>query len=58
MNWGHKITIVIIVFLVGMLGMVFIALRQNNEMIDDDYYKKELAYQQVIDAKNNLLKKI
>ena len=56
MNWGHKITIVIIVFLVGMLGMVFIALRQNNEMIDDEYYKKELAYQQVIDAKKNLLK--
>jgi len=56
MNWGHKITIVIIVFLVGMLGMVFIALRQNNEMVDDEYYKKELAYQQVIDAKKNLLK--
>ena len=57
MNWGHKITIVIIVFLVGMLGMVFFALQQNNEMIDDDYYKKELAYQQVIDAKQNLLNK-
>ena len=57
MNWGHKITIVIIVFLVGMLGMVFIAMRQNNEMIDDDYYKKEMVYQQVIDAKQNLLNK-
>ena len=55
MNWGHKITIVIIVFIVGMLGMVFIASMQTNEMIDKDYYKKELAYQQVIDASQNLI---
>jgi hypothetical protein len=56
MNWGHKITIVIIAFLLIMLGMVFFAMRQTNEMIDKDYYKKEIAYQEVIDAKQNLLK--
>ena len=55
MNWGHKITIVIVLFLVGMLGMVFYASMQTNEMIDDKYYQKELVYQQVIDAKQNLM---
>ena len=55
MNWGHKITIVIIAFLIIMLGMVFFAMKQTNEMEDKDYYKKELAYQEIIDAKQNLL---
>ncbi len=54
MNWGHKIAIVIVIFLVGMLSMVYFALQQTNEMIDDQYYQKEMAYQQVIDAQQNL----
>lgn len=55
MNWGHKITIVIVLFLIGMLSMVYVASRQSNEMIDDHYYQKELEYQKVIDASQNLL---
>lgn len=55
MNWGHKLTIFIILFLVVMLGMVFYATMQTNEMIDDNYYQKELEYQDVIDAKQNLV---
>ncbi len=55
MNWGHKITIVIVLFLIGMLGMVYIASIQNNEMIDDHYYQKELEYQDIIDASQNLV---
>ena len=55
MNWGHKLTIVIVTFLVVMLGMVFFAFRQTNEMVDDNYYQKELEYQGVIDAKQNLV---
>jgi hypothetical protein len=54
MNWGHKIGIVIIVFVIGMLSMVYYASQQTNEMIDDHYYQKELAYQEVIDGKQNL----
>lgn len=54
MNWGYKILIVIIVFIVGMLGMVGLAFKQNNEMIDENYYDKEIAYQSLIDASNNL----
>jgi hypothetical protein len=55
MNWGHKITIVIVLFIIGMLSMVFIAFRQTNEMVDDHYYQKELEFQGVIDASQNLI---
>jgi hypothetical protein len=55
MNWGHKITIVIVLFVAGMLGMVGYAMMQSNEMIDDHYYQKELEYQDVIDASQNLV---
>jgi|SRR5690606_21050937 hypothetical protein len=56
MNWGHKITIVIVVFLVAMVSMVIVAYRQTNDMIDENYYTKELEYQKIIDARRNLLK--
>lgn len=55
LNWGHKLAIVIVLFLVAMLTMVFYAARQDNEMIDDNYYQKELGYQDLIDAQRNLL---
>jgi hypothetical protein len=55
MNWGYKILIVIVVFIIGMLSMVALAFKQDNEMIDANYYDKEIAYQSFIDASNNLL---
>lgn len=54
MNWGYKILLVIIAFIVGMLSMVYIASKQTNEMIDKDYYEKELKYQDLINAAQNL----
>lgn len=54
MNWGHKLTIVIAAFIIIMLGMVYIAFRQTNEMMDEGYYAKELKYQSYIDASKNL----
>lgn len=54
MNWGHKITLVILIFIISMLVMVFIAFKQNNEMMDDNYYEKEIKYQSLIDAAHNL----
>ncbi|MFZ1676446.1 MAG: FixH family protein [Saprospiraceae bacterium] len=55
MNWGHSLTIFIILFLAGMLGMVYYASMQSNEMIDDHYYEKEIKYQSTIDAQKNLM---
>lgn len=54
MNWGRGITLFIIAFIVTMLSMVYIAFRQSNEMIEDNYYDREIKYQEIIDAKTNL----
>ena len=54
MNWGHKITLVFIVFAIAILGMVYVASQQTNELQDENYYEKELVYQTVIDGRNNL----
>lgn len=54
MNWGYKILVVYAAFVVMMLGMVYVASRQTNEMQDENYYAKELVYQNVINGKNNL----
>ena len=54
MNWGYKILIVIICFVCGMLFMVTVAMKQTNEMFDEEYYVKELTYQELIDAEENL----
>src|SRR5688572_9802886 len=54
MNWGHKITIAILLLLVSLGTMVWYAMQQTNEMVDSQYYQQELAYQQVIDAQHNL----
>jgi nitrogen fixation protein FixH len=55
MNWGHKLTIVIALFLITIISMVIFASQQTNEMVDANYYQKELRYQDIIDAKKNLL---
>lgn len=54
MNWGYKIFLVIIVFVVGMLSMVYVAMQQTNEMFDENYYAQELQFQSLIDAQNAL----
>lgn len=54
LNWGHLITAVIVLFIMGMAIMVFIATKQSNEMLDQNYYEKELKYQDVISASQNL----
>lgn len=52
MNWGIKILITISGFICMMLLMVFIAFKQNIHMIDDNYYERELNYQNIIDSEN------
>lgn len=54
MNWGYKILIGFSTFVIGMLCMVGVAMKQSNEMMDDNYYEKELKFQDKIDASKNL----
>jgi FixH len=50
MNWGNKILLVIIVFITGMLYLVYRTTQTNYELVEQDYYKQELRYQDVIDG--------
>lgn len=54
MSWGKGLSVAIILFIGGMLAMVYISFRQTNEMIEDHYYDRELKYEEVIQGKNNL----
>lgn len=52
MNWGNRLIAVFIFFAAGMSLLVYKALTTNYELVDKDYYKQELRYQQIIDGKN------
>ncbi|RQP13751.1 MAG: nitrogen fixation protein FixH [Chryseobacterium sp.] len=55
LNWGHGVVIALGSFILFILFMIFIFPngQKNSELITDRYYEEELAYQEVIDAKNN-----
>ncbi len=50
MNWGHKITIVFLIFVSGMTFLVYLATQEKQELVTTNYYEKELKYQDKIDA--------
>lgn len=50
MNWGYKILAVYGIFVAGILFMVFKSSQQNFDLVTEDYYAKELKFQQQIDA--------
>ncbi|MCX6163912.1 MAG: FixH family protein [Ignavibacteriae bacterium] len=49
MNWGIKILIFYLGFVVMVLASVFFAMTQRVELVSDNYYEKELKYQEQID---------
>lgn len=54
MNWGHKILIVIILFVSFIITLVVIAVRQDDiHLVSKNYYEKEILYQQEIDKQRN-----
>ena len=54
MNWGTKILIVYVVFISGILFMVFKSSTQKIDLVTTDYYAKELKYQDKIDEMNRV----
>lgn len=52
-NWGTGITLVYSGFVVFMLFMVFLCVKQEFFLVTPDYYAQELKYQEVIDGKAN-----
>ncbi len=53
MNWGIKITILYIGFVILISSLVFISATNKSELVAKDYYAQELKYQDRIDALNN-----
>lgn len=53
MNFGHKILITFIAFALLMGTLIYMSLQTEFELVSKEYYKDELAYQQVIDASDN-----
>ena len=56
LSWGYKIMFVYIVFVAGMVFLVFKASSQKFDLVTKDYYDQELKYQQVIDQAANTSK--
>ncbi|MFT6996288.1 MAG: hypothetical protein ACJAQ4_000027 [Cryomorphaceae bacterium] len=54
MNWGHKIALVYSLFAAFMIGMLVLSTTYDHELVTEDYYARELAYQGKIDAGANL----
>jgi hypothetical protein len=50
MNWGNKLFITFVVFGGGMTYLVYRSVTTNFELVDKEYYKNELRYQEVIDG--------
>jgi hypothetical protein len=53
MNWGTKIAIFYIFFVIVTLGMVFKSTFHRWDLVSQDYYGEELKYQSQIDKINN-----
>ena len=51
MNWGNRLLLAFIVFGAGMFFLVYRSVSTRFELVEKDYYKQELRYQQVIDGK-------
>lgn len=55
MNWGAKIVAVYILFIAGILFMVFKSSNQKTDLVTGNYYEKELKYQEKIDEMNRVV---
>ncbi len=52
-NWGTKLAIWIVAFIVFMLTLVYMTTTSKVNLVEEDYYPKGLAYQTRIDAIKN-----
>jgi len=54
MNWGHKITLVYVGFVVFMLTLVVLCIKQKDIfLVTENYYSDELAYETRIQKTRN-----
>lgn len=51
MNWGNKLLLTFIVFIGGMGYLVYRSMGTDFQLVEKEYYRSELKYQEVIDGK-------
>ena len=49
LNWGNGLLLFFIVFFVWVFSFVFFAMRQNTDLVADDYYQKGAKYSDQIE---------
>ena len=49
MNWGNKIMLSFSVFVAIIITMVVVSMKQDVFLVSEDYYDKEVKYQNQID---------
>lgn len=49
MSWGYKIMLAYILFVAGIMLLVFKSSSRKQELVIEDYYEQELKFQQKID---------
>ncbi len=52
-NWGTKIALLYIGFVVLMIVLVVKSMNQDFQLVSDDYYQKEIKFQDVLDGSKN-----
>lgn len=50
-SWGYKIAGVYLLFVAGILTLVYNAVQEDYDLVTEDYYGAEIKYQTVIDQK-------
>jgi hypothetical protein len=45
LNWGHKITGIYLLFVAGIMYMVYLTSQQKVDLVTTDYYGEEIRYQ-------------
>lgn len=53
MNWGGKIAVVLVVYMVGIIAVVWYTMTLDVNLVAEDYYQQEIAYEDQIDRLKN-----
>jgi hypothetical protein len=54
LNWGFGIFVTILIFISGMFTLVYLSFQEKINLVYEDYYPKEIAYQKQIDRIQNV----
>ena len=53
MNWGHRLIILYVGFILLIGTMVYLSSRENVDLVSSDYYDQEIKFQSKMEAESN-----